>query len=299
VTLPGTTVYLPVNANDPLPAGTLLANSGAALTDGEGNAVAGTLTADTSAVNGTVAGTYSATITGTDAYGFESAPVTVTVVMYQSAQAPGTVSVSGAAAVGGTLTAKLSGWAALASPEYQWFLNNLPIPGATSATYTVTADDAGAELSVEVTEAPQFYDPASATSSVVTVAAASGSSGSTGTTTSETSTTETSTTPIQPASTPKWTAPSDVLKAGATSTTIVESTTLKVGTPLTVKVTEPGVKRLKTAKVKVGKSGTHTDYTYKTGKLPAGTTTIRFYEKVGKRMVLVRTETVKVAKKKK
>jgi hypothetical protein len=299
VTVPGTTVYLPVNANNPLPAGTLLANAGATLTDGEGNAVAGTLTADTSGVNGKLAGTYSATITGTDAYGFESAPVTVSVVMYQSAQAPGTVSISGSATVGGTLTANLSGWAGLATPEYQWLLNSLPIPGATSATYTVTSADASGELSVEVTEAPQFYDPASATSSAVTVAAVSGSTGSTGTTTTETTTTDTSTTATQPTSTPKWTAPTDVLKPGVTSTTIAEPTTLKVGTSLTVQVKEAGVKKLKTAKVKVSKSGKHSEYTYKTGKLPVGTTTIRFYKKVGKRLVLVRTETVKVAKKKK
>jgi hypothetical protein len=304
VTLPGTTVYLPVNANNPLPAGQLLPNSGAALTDGEGNVIAGTLTADTSGVNGRVAGTYSATITGTDAYGFESAPVTVSVVMYESAQAPGTVSITGAAAVGGTLTANLSGWAGLVTPEYQWFLNSLPIPGATSAAYTVVSGDAGGGLSVEVTEAPQFYDPASVTSAVVTVAAASTGTTTTQTTTTATSTTqttptETATTSTQPASTPKWTAPTDVLKAGITSTTVMEPTTLKVGTSLTVEVKEAGVKKLKTTKVKVRKAGTRAEYSYKTGKLPAGTTTVRFYKTVGKRLVLVRTENIKVAKKKK
>jgi hypothetical protein len=60
----GDDVYLPENANDPLPAGTLHANAGAALTDGQDNAVAGTLSADASGVNGRVAGTYSATPPG-------------------------------------------------------------------------------------------------------------------------------------------------------------------------------------------------------------------------------------------
>ncbi|HEY2478082.1 MAG TPA: DUF2341 domain-containing protein [Solirubrobacterales bacterium] len=169
VSLPGLTAYIPVNANDPLPAEALLANSHASLSDGEGNAVAGTLSADTSGVNGSVAGEYSATITGTDEYGFESAPVTVTVVMYLSAQQAGTVEVSGSAAVGETLTASMSGWAELASPEYQWLRDGLPIPGATAATHTVTAEDGGKELSVQVVEAPKWYERAAATSDAVAI----------------------------------------------------------------------------------------------------------------------------------
>lgn len=85
VTVPTTTIYLPVNDADPLSEAALLANAGAELTDGSGNTVAGTITADASAVNGKVAGTYTATIEGTDEYGIESAPLTVTVVIFGEA----------------------------------------------------------------------------------------------------------------------------------------------------------------------------------------------------------------------
>jgi hypothetical protein len=88
VTVPTTTIYLPVSGADPLSESALLANAGAELTDGSGNAVSGTITADASAVNGTVAGTYTATIVGTDDFGIESAPLAITVVIYSEVANP-------------------------------------------------------------------------------------------------------------------------------------------------------------------------------------------------------------------
>jgi len=169
VTLPTTNIYLPVSATDPLPAATLLASANPALTDGQGNNVAGTLSADTSGVNGSVAGTYTATITGTDQYGFQSAPVTVNVVIYLSTTISGTVTISGKAAVGATLTANPEGWPDLAPLQYQWLDDGQAIPGASSATYVVRGVDAGQSVSVTVTEAPAYYHPASATSAPVTI----------------------------------------------------------------------------------------------------------------------------------
>jgi hypothetical protein len=88
VTVPTTTIFLPASSADPLSEAALLANAGAQLTDGSGNAVAGTITADASAVDGTVAGTYTATIEGTDDFGIESAPLTITVVIYSEVANP-------------------------------------------------------------------------------------------------------------------------------------------------------------------------------------------------------------------
>jgi hypothetical protein len=169
VTLPAGTVYLPVSATSPVPAATVLANAGATLTDKYGNPLEGTLTADTSAVNGSAVGTYAATITGTDAYGFTSAPATVQVVVYVSAMQTGTVAISGTPVVGATLTAVRAGWIDLATPSYQWLRDGVPIAGATGEAYTVSADDAGHRLSVRVTEAPSWYLPVAATSDAVAV----------------------------------------------------------------------------------------------------------------------------------
>jgi hypothetical protein len=88
VTVPTTTIFLPASSADPLSEAALLANAGAELTDGSGNAVAGTIAADASSVNGTVAGTYTATIEGTDDFGIESAPLTITVVIYSEVANP-------------------------------------------------------------------------------------------------------------------------------------------------------------------------------------------------------------------
>ncbi len=103
------------------------------------------------------------------------------------------------------------------------------------------------------------------------------------------------------------TPPNDVLKPGVTSAALtLQVNSVKVGTKLTVKLTEPKVKGSKSAKAKVKsgsvKVGSSHVLHFSTGKLPAGVTTIRFYETVGKgkkaKLVLVKTETVHVTVKK-
>lgn len=98
-----------------------------------------------------------------------------------------------------------------------------------------------------------------------------------------------------PASSP----PNVVLKAGVKSTTLVEVTrTLKAGSALTVEAKLPGTEKLRKASVKVTKTtrSGYVEYRYKTTKLPVGVTTVKFYEKIGKRLRLIRTERVHVSR---
>ena len=78
---------------------------------------------------------------------------------------PGTVTVTGAPAVGSALTAQPGTWSPSgASFTYQWLRDSSPIPTATGSTYTVALADVGAKLSVTVTGSLAGFTPTSATS---------------------------------------------------------------------------------------------------------------------------------------
>ncbi len=78
--------------------------------------------------------------------------------------------ITGTAAVGETVRADISKW----SPQpttitYQWRRDQSPIPGASNAAYTLTPDDAGSSLSVEVGGASNGIEPVKRTSADVLV----------------------------------------------------------------------------------------------------------------------------------
>lgn len=101
-------------------------------------------------------------------------PVTVTSAATTIAPgyvSPGTVTISGLAAVGNPLTANEGRWEP--SPltlSYQWKRNGVDIPGATARTYRLAPVDAGKKLTVAVTGIRANYNPTTVLSpSTVTI----------------------------------------------------------------------------------------------------------------------------------
>ncbi len=86
-----------------------------------------------------------------------------------------TVSIDGTSRVAQTLTANVGAWIPTpASFKYQWYRYGAPIVGANASTYTLTAADAAATLTVKVTGSKSGYSTAS-TTSAPTAAVAKGS----------------------------------------------------------------------------------------------------------------------------
>jgi hypothetical protein len=80
----------------------------------------------------------------------------------------GAPTISGSAAPGGTLSVSTGLWSPAANKyRYQWLRQGSPISGATSASYKVTADDAGRDVSVTVFASyPGFNEGATTTAAV-------------------------------------------------------------------------------------------------------------------------------------
>jgi Purple acid Phosphatase, N-terminal domain/Calcineurin-like phosphoesterase len=77
----------------------------------------------------------------------------------------GVPSIDGTVGLGHTVTANPGVWnPSSVSFSYQWLLAGAPIDGATSDSYTITADDVGHELQVQVAGALEGYSTATATS---------------------------------------------------------------------------------------------------------------------------------------
>ncbi|GAA1270042.1 hypothetical protein GCM10009589_24700 [Arthrobacter pascens] len=110
-------------------------------------------------------------VTATNVHGSSTAvvsnPVTPAVPVLVTA-AP---TISGAAVVGGLLTANTGVWGpAPVTFSYQWFADGTAIGGAAAATYTLKAGDAGKAITVQVTGSKAGYATASQTSAAVTAA---------------------------------------------------------------------------------------------------------------------------------
>jgi hypothetical protein len=82
----------------------------------------------------------------------------------------GTVTISGTTQVGQTLTADTSGLGGTGAITYLWLRDGTAIPGATSATYTLTAEDEGKKISVSVSRAGNSGSVSSAATVEVTPA---------------------------------------------------------------------------------------------------------------------------------
>ncbi len=104
-----------------------------------------------------------------------SAPTAAVAAADATPMTPGTVTVSGTAKVGQTLTANEGTWSpALSGAEYsyQWIRGSTEIAGATSKTYVPVAADVGQTLKVKVTGTKAGYTSANATSAATSAVAA-------------------------------------------------------------------------------------------------------------------------------
>jgi hypothetical protein len=81
--------------------------------------------------------------------------------------AAGTVSVSGTAKVGATVTATISGWPAGVPLTYQWSVGGVTV--ATGSSYAIAAKDDAKSLTVTVTASAVGYESVSATSAALKV----------------------------------------------------------------------------------------------------------------------------------
>ncbi|WP_405373016.1 MULTISPECIES: hypothetical protein [unclassified Microbacterium] len=100
-----------------------------------------------------------------DQWQFKSSYATAAVLNRLSA---GTPSLTGAAVVGSTVTAKPGSWTSGTVFGYQWFAGGKAIAGATRSTYKATPAVAGKALSVTMTGTKPGYAKASKTSKATT-----------------------------------------------------------------------------------------------------------------------------------
>lgn len=93
-----------------------------------------------------------------DASQYESDPATVTITVQPGVLSAPTPTVLGTARVGRIVSAGTPTWGpGVVTKTYQWFRSSTPIPGATTATYRLTAADLGRSVRVRVSGAKAGY----------------------------------------------------------------------------------------------------------------------------------------------
>lgn len=109
---------------------------------------------------------------GYDSVARTSAP-TAPVALGTFASSP-TPTIAGTPVFGGTVTAEAGSWDDGTALTYQWFSGGEPVPGATGAGYSPTADDLGSTLAVRVTGTKAGYATTARTSAESEAVAAAG-----------------------------------------------------------------------------------------------------------------------------
>jgi hypothetical protein len=81
----------------------------------------------------------------------------------------GAVAMGGEARSGRTVTAATTPWAPAVSLGYQWFLDGVPVAGATTPSFKLSRGDIGRTLSLQVTGSAPYYAPVAASSAPIVV----------------------------------------------------------------------------------------------------------------------------------
>ena len=135
------------------------------------------------AINGAVAPTYTLTtsdygktislrVTGSKSGYADGSSVSdaVSVTAGGAVQNVGAPAITGSAVPGSSLSVTTGAWSPAANKfRYQWLRQGTPISGATSATYRVTNDDAGRDVSVTVFGSSPGFDEGAVTTAAVAV----------------------------------------------------------------------------------------------------------------------------------
>jgi hypothetical protein len=117
---------------------------------------------------GLVGKTVTLSVTGTKP-GYDDVTKTATTVVAAGTLTTQTPTIAGDPVVASDLTASVAAWRPVsATLSYQWLANGAPIANATGATFTLTAAQVGATISVVVTGTAAGYTTATASSSSTT-----------------------------------------------------------------------------------------------------------------------------------